>query len=321
MNGDDFWQKLPKPFFMLAPMYDVTDAAFRRVIAKYSSPDVVFTEFVNVDGLCHRDAREKLLPILWKDKSEGRVVAQIWGSDLKNYEKVARDCVDMGFAGVDINMGCPDKSVQKQGAGAKLITMPEKAIKIIEAVNRGTNGKIPVSVKTRIGYSKENIEEWIGLLLKQDISALTVHLRTKAQMSKVPANWQYMKKIVNLAKNSDIKIIGNGDVKSISEAKEKIEQTGCDGVMLGRAVFGNPWLFRQKEYVPTTREKLEVMLEHTKLFCNLFSDIKNFAIMKKHYKAYVNGFSNASSLRQKLMECSSAQEVEEVTQEFIRNNL
>ncbi len=316
----NFWQKLPKPFFVLAPMYDVTDAAFRKIIAKYSSPDVIFTEFVNVDGLCHEIGREKLLPHLWKDASEGHVVAQIWGKDLKNYEEIARQCVEMGFSGVDINMGCPEKSAEKQDACAKLMIMPEKAVDVIEAVKSGVGGKIPVSVKTRIGYSSENINNWIGLLLEQNIDALTVHLRTRAQMSKVPANWDYMKKIVFMAKNLDTKIIGNGDVKDVNDAREKVKQTGVDGIMFGRAVFGNPWLFRHDNYAPSVKEKLEVMIEHTQVFEEMFKGVKNFAIMKKHYKAYANGFPNATSLREKLMSCNNYEEVKKVTYDFLNKN-
>lgn len=317
---NNFWNKLPNHFFVLAPMYNVTDAAFRKIIAKYSSPDVIFTEFVNVDGLCHKIGKDKLMPHLWKDDSEENVVVQIWGKELKNYEEVARMCVELGFSGVDINMGCPEKSAEKQNACAKLITMPEKAIDVIHAVNSGTGGKIPVSVKTRIGYSEENINNWIGLLLRQDIEALTVHLRTRAQLSKVPANWDYMDKIVEMAKGSCIKIVGNGDVKNMEDAKEKAKNTGCDGIMMGRAVFGNPWLFRQDDYEPNVVEKLRVMVEHTKVFQELFDGTKNFAIMKKHYKAYANGFPGATVLRNELMSSNSYEEVSEVTSNFIKEN-
>ncbi len=319
-HKNNFWNDLPNPFFVLAPMYDVTDAAFRKIIAKYSSPDAIFTEFVNVDGLCHKVGRDKLMPHLWKDDLEGNVVAQIWGNEVKNYEEVAKMCVELGFAGVDINMGCPEKSAEKQNACAKLITMPEKAIDVIHAVNSGTGNKIPVSVKTRIGYSEENIDNWIGLLLQQDIEALTVHLRTRAQISKVPANWNYMTKIVNMAKGSGIKIIGNGDIQNTKDAKEKVKSYGCDGIMMGKAVFGNPWLFRHDNYKPDTVEKLKVMVEHTKVFQELFDGIKNFAIMKKHYKAYANGFPNATILRNKLMSSKSYEEVREITFNFIKEN-
>jgi len=177
---------------------------------------------------------------------------------------------------------------------------------------------LPVSVKTRIGYSEENIDDWIGLLLKQNISALTVHLRTRAQLSKVPADWSYMNKIVKMAKGSNIKIIGNGDVKDMQDAKEKIKETACDGIMFGRAVFGNPWLFRKDNYVPDVLEKLKVMVEHTKVFEDMFKGIKNFAIMKKHYKAYANGFPNAAVLRNELMSSNSYEEVKHITSEFIK---
>jgi len=298
-------------------MYDVTDAAFRRIIAKESAPDVLFTEFVNVDGLCHPVGRDKMMPHLYRDDSEGPVVAQIWGKEPKNYEKAAALCVQLGFAGVDINMGCPEKSAEKQDACARLITMPERATEIIMATKSGAGDAIPVSVKTRIGYHREQIDTWIGFLLQQDIAALSVHLRTRDEMSKVPARWEWMRRIVAMAEGTGITIIGNGDVKNLDEARRRAEETGCDGVMLGRAVFGNPWLFREDGFVPDVATKLRVMVEHTELFEELFAGVKNFAIMKKHYKAYASGFAGAAGLREKLMAAHSAQEVRTIVDKFL----
>jgi tRNA-dihydrouridine synthase len=199
----------------------------------------------------------------------------------------------------------------------------QKAGKVIQAIKDGIkdSGKknISVSVKTRIGYNKNQIEEWIPFLLSCDIDALTVHARTRKEMSKVPARWEHIKRVVEIRNNMRVKtkIIGNGDVRSIKEGKKLSKETGCDGVMIGRAIFGNPWFFSEK--IPTIREKLKVMVLHTKLFDKLLGKHKNFAVMKKHFKAYVNGFEGAKELRVKLMETKNANEVEFLVNDFLKN--
>lgn len=310
----NFWHKLKKPIFCLAPMADVTDCAFRRIIAKYGKPDIFWTEFVSADGLAHREAQKKLLIDLKFSKGEHPIVAQLFGSNVENMEKAAKLCKKLSFDGIDINMGCPDKSIERQGAGAAMMKNPEKAKEIIQAAK--TTG-LPVSVKTRIGYNKNEIETWIRELLKEDLACLTVHLRTRKEMSLVPAHWELMKTIVEIRDEmkKDTLILGNGDVMDIREAKSKCKKYGCDGIMLGRAIFGNPWLFKGKE--PSLKEKLKVMVEHTRLFEKLLGKAKSFNIMKKHYKAYVNGFEGAKELRMKLMEGKDAKEVEDITDGFL----
>ncbi|HEU0085967.1 MAG TPA: tRNA-dihydrouridine synthase [Candidatus Paceibacterota bacterium] len=320
----NFWEKLNKPFFVLAPMADVTDIAFRQVIGKYGKPDVFWTEFVSADGLAHPKAREKLLIDLRYEKNEHPIVAQIFGSNPDNIRYAASLCTELGFDGVDINMGCPDRSVEKQGAGACMIKNPEIAKAVIEAAREGvkSSGKdIPVSVKTRIGYNKNEINTWIRFLLELDLPVLTVHLRTRKEMSLVPAHWELMKDIVALRDELGKKtlIIGNGDAVDIKDAKKKVKESGCDGVMLGRAIFGNPWLFSGKE-PKNTKEKLKVMIEHTKLFEQKLGEHKNFAIMKKHYKAYVNGFDGAKELRMRLMESETVEEIEQKVADFLKNH-
>lgn len=315
----NFWEKLPKPFFVLAPMADVTDAVFRRIICKYGKPDVFWTEFVSADGLAS-PGRDALKIDLWYTEEERPIVAQLFSAHIDEMREGARLCAELGFDGIDINMGCPDRSIEKQGAGAAMIKNPESARNIIQAVKDGIKdaGKdIPVSVKTRVGYNKVQIDEWIPFLLAQDIAVLTIHARTRKEMSDVPARWEHVKQVVEIrdAMGVKTKIIGNGDVRNIAEAKLRVEETGCDGVMLGRAIFGNPWLFA--EGVPTVEEKLRVMIEHTKLFEKLLGKYKNFAIMKKHYKAYVNGFDGAKELRVKLMEAENASEIEALIKEFL----
>ncbi len=331
----NFWLQLKKPFFVLAPMADVTDCAFRQIIAKYGKPDVFWTEFVAADGLAHPKAREKLLIDLRYTGDEHPIVAQIFGSNPDNIREAARLCRELGFDGVDINMGCPDRSIEKQGAGACMIKNPEQAKMVIRAAIEGA-GDIPVSVKTRIGYNKNEIETWLPVILAEDIAALTVHLRTRKEMSKVAAHWDLMSGIVELRNkiNPNIVLIGNGDAVDLEDAKKKVEESGCDGVMLGRAIFGNPFLFSKTKsnffstpLAPTDLSlekiqfRLQIMVEHTKLFEELLvsppAGGKNFAIMKKHYKAYVHGWDGAKELRTKLMDAKDATEVENIVNDFL----
>ncbi len=316
-----FWTQLDRPFFALAPMYDVTDAAFRRMIAKYSRPDVIFTEFVSVDGLAHPDGREKLMHHLWFDESEHPIVAQVFGIEPKNFAQAAVLCRELGFDGIDINMGCPEKNIIKQGAGAALICEPGRAKDIIDATLSGA-GDLPVSVKTRIGFKKEEIDTWLPHIFSHDLSAVTVHLRTQREMSKVAAHWDLMSRIVTMRNSLQPQtvLLGNGDIHTIMEGKDRVQETGCDGVMVGRGVFGNPWFFSDPYPVISVEKKLQTMVEHTKLFIELFTGVKNFAIMKKHYKAYANGFPFAGDLRAKLMEAQDVQEVEQIVHTFLQKH-
>ncbi len=322
----NFWQKLKKPIFVLAPMANVTDAAFRLLIAKYGKPDVTWTEFVSCDGLMSR-GRERLMIDLKYDKSERPIVAQIFGNNPENFYKTAQLLKELEFDGIDINMGCPDRNVEKQGAGAKLMQNPSLAQEIILATKEGA-GDLPVSVKTRIGYSKNTLPEWLPILLQTNPAAITVHCRTRKEMSLVPARWEHIKEAVQIrdafqSGTDKTLILGNGDVKNLTEAYQKVEETGCDGVMIGRGVFGNPWVFNREmiaKEIPVN-QKLQVMIEHTYLFEKLLVEHKDFNIMKKHYKAYVNGFDNAKELRIQLMENAvDAAAVENITKEFVAKN-
>jgi len=360
-NNENFWQSLAKPFFCLAPMSDVTDVAFRHMLAKYSkrptpnplpksarmnrsdgegnseSPslgggfrrgnsNVVFwTEFVAADGLCHKLARKKLTHILKFSERERPIVAQVFGANPENMKMACQYIASLGFDGIDINMGCPDKSVVAQGAGSALIRTPDLARKIIQSAHEGivsAGQHIPVSVKTRIGFNKEEIDSWIPELLKEDISALTVHLRTKKEESLVPAHWEMMERIIKLRDqiSPETLIIGNGDIKDLTEAREKAEKYDCDGIMIGRGVFGNPWFFSEQKpglgysqspaFVPTLKEKVEALVEHIKLFDEklMKTGDKNYDVMKKHFKAYINGFNGAQEVRNKLMETETPAE-------------
>ena len=180
----NFWEKLNKPIFVLAPMADVTDAAFRRIIAKYGKPDVFWTEFVSADGLtlAPEEGRKKLLRDLEYSESERPIVAQFFTSNPENMKKAAELAVELGFDGIDINMGCPDKSVEKQKAGAALIKNPKLAREIIRAAKAGA-GSLPVSVKTRLGYNKDELETWLPELLAEEPAVVTIHARTRKEMS------------------------------------------------------------------------------------------------------------------------------------------
>ena len=321
-----FWKTLPRPFFALAPLADVTDPAFRRIIAKYSKPEgpaVMYTEFVSADGLmlAPEEGRKKLLADLAYSESERPIVAQFFTSKPVIMEKAAALAVELGFDGVDINMGCPDKSIEKQSAGAALIKNPKLAQELIAAAKQGA-GKLPVSVKTRHGYNKDELETWIPSLLKTGLASLTIHARTRKEMSLVPARWDRVKRSVELRDElaPETLIIGNGDALDIEDARQKTIETGADGAMLGRAIFGRPWLFsNSREYensdAEALKKRLDIMVEHTKLYTELLPH-KSFAVMKKHYKAYVKDFDGASELRVRLMEAPDAKEIEQITSDF-----
>lgn len=327
-----FWEELkkknPAGIMVLAPMADVTDPAFRRIIAKYGKPDVIWTEFVSADGL-FLGGFEHLVKDLAYSEEERPIVAQFFTSKPEMMQKAAELAVDMGFDGIDINMGCPDKSVEKQGAGSSLIKNPDLAQKVILSAMEGArkDGKnIPVSVKTRIGYNKNELETWLPKILETNPAVITIHARTRKEMSLVPARWEHVKRAVEIrdsfvdsnGNKSQTLIFGNGDVVDILDAERKVQETGCDGVMLGRAIFGNPWCFSRtvKRDDVSIPDRLSVMVEHTKLFEELLPH-KSFAIMKKHYKAYVNGWDGAKELRLKLMETKTAGEVEEIVEEYL----
>lgn len=302
-----FWNELPKPFFVMAPMEDVTDAAFRRMFALHGRPHVTYTEFTSADGLvlAPEPGKTKLLKKLLFSDIERPIVAQLFSATPDRMEAAARLVQELGFDGVDINMGCPDRAVEKQGSGAALIKSPEIAVELMRAVRRGAPN-LPLSVKTRIGYNCDELERWVPQLLAEEPAALTLHLRTRKEMSDVPAHWDRMRAAVALrdATGSKTLIVGNGDVKDIADARAKADESGCDGVMLGRAIFGNPWLF--SEHIATPEERINGLIEHLTLFNDLLGSTTHYAVMKKHFKAYIHGWDNAKDLRARLMETDDA---------------
>jgi tRNA-dihydrouridine synthase len=328
-------------------MANVTDSVFRKLIAKYGKPDVMWTEFVSADGLIS-PGRKNLLYDLVYSNSERPIVAQLFTGHPEAMFKAAQLVKKLKFDGLDINMGCPDRAVEKQGGGAAHMKNPIEAIKVIEAAKNGAPG-IPVTVKTRIGYNKLDWD-WIKLLLAQKMPALTIHLRTRKEMSDVPAHWELMPEIIKLRNEISPKtlIIGNGDIDSVEAAQEIVKKNGCDGIMIGRGIFGKPWLFNEvsklwglgshsvyprknvEKFDDSTRvvkmnshtreptERLKILIEHAKLFEKTFKGIKNFAVMKKHFKAYVNGWDGAKELRAKLMETNNSREVAKIVNEYLK---
>jgi nifR3 family TIM-barrel protein len=319
MKNKNFWKQLKKPIFCLAPMANVTDVAFRAMFAKYGGPDVFWTEFVSVDGL-FGGGYDALIHDLEFSEKERPIVAQFFSPRPELMKKAAELAVQLGFDGIDINMGCPDKNVCKQGSGAALIKTPELAREIIRATKDGA-GDLPVSVKTRIGYNKIEIESWLPELLAEDPAVVILHARTKKQMSKVDADWSYVKRGVEIRNelNSDCLIVGNGDVSSLDDGEKRAKETGADGIMVGRGIFGNPWFFNREVKVEnlSIEDRLKVMLEHTLLFEQKLGGVKNFAIMRKHYKAYIKGFPQAKKLITQLMEAQDYSEVKGIVEAYI----
>ena len=364
-----FWNNLKKPFFVMAPMADVTDVAFRALVAKRGAPDVFWTEFVSADGLYHtrevakmKDEENPLMRDLVIGEGQRPIIAQIFSNKSEMIAYATKLVAELGFDGVDINMGCPDRSIEKQGSGAAMMKTPEVARAVIRAAKEAAEGltksqhgfgnsglrksehSFPVSVKTRVGYNKESLDEWLPVILEEAPAAITLHLRTRKEMSLVPANWELMKRAVELRDkiSPETRIIGNGDVTSVEQGRQLALETGCDGIMIGRGMFGNPWVFegirdsgltksRHAEVVglesttsiamlglrksPHSEHSLEEKLAALVELAHNFEKItpaKNFAILKKHIKAFVTGFAGAAELRARLMEAESAAELEKI---------
>ena len=307
-----FWHTLPKPFFVLAPLAGVTDPAFRRLIAKYGKPHAMWTEFTSADGLC-APGRHRLLRGLAYAESERPIVAQLFGANPDTMERAAALAAELEFDGIDINMGCPDRNVEKRGAGAALCKRPALAQAMIRAARRGAGG-VPVSAKIRLGYDHNELATWLPALLEAEPVAVTIHARTRQEMSLVPAHWDAIAQAVDLRDRlgAPAYIVGNGDVVDVADARRKTHTTGADGVMLGRAIFGNPWLFDERRALAgiPPADKLRVLLEHTHLFDAMLGDVKSLDTMKKHYKSYLKGFDGAKALFLQLMEARDVNGVE-----------
>ncbi len=307
------YTQLPRPFFVLAPMEDVTDVVFRTIVAECAPPDLFFTEFANVDGL-QSPGRESVAKRLKKGDKDTPLVAQIWGKQPENYFKTAKELVEMGFAGIDINMGCPDKSVVKNNCCVAL-AKPENrslAAEIIQATKEGA-GSLPVSVKTRLGFSEVDFS-WPEFLLAHDLAALTMHGRTRSQMSKVPADWAaigWVRQIRDAVAPKTL-IIGNGDVMSRQEGEALAKRYKLDGIMIGRGVFNDPFVFSEKSPWESLQkeQRINIFKRHIELFAQTWagSDRKVYTL-NKFCKIYINNFDGAKEQREQLMSARSTDEL------------
>ena len=317
----NFWQEYKKPVFSLAPMEDVTDTVFREIVMGMAAPDklnVVFTEFTSVEGMNHPVGRNRVSERLIVNDSEKellkkqnvKLVAQIWGRNPEIYRNIAKYITEnYQFDGIDINMGCPVKKVVKQGACSALIGEPSLAKEIISATKEGTN--LPVSIKTRTGIKKHQTEEWISQLIETKPAAIILHGRTQRMQSEGNADWNEIAKAVSLKNQLDpsIPLHGNGDVFSYADGLKKIEETGVNGVMIGRGIFQNPWFFNPEKTDLSKEERIEKLLQHTRLFEQTWGGKKNFNILKRFYKIYLNSFDGAAKMRADLMEVKNFEEV------------
>ncbi len=316
----NIWQQLSqakRPFFVLAPLDDVTDTVFRQVVLKAGRPDLMMTEFISADAYA-RGGVEIVESKLRFAPDEQPVIAQIWGKEPAHYESLAREVAKRGFVGIDINMGCPEKNIVRQGCCSGLIRTPEKAAEIIAATKQGA-GQLPVSVKTRLGFDRVITEEWLGFLIEQNLSALTIHGRTAKEMSKVPARWDEIAKAVVLRDRlaSQTVIIGNGDVESRAHGHQLAKASRVDGVMVGRGIFQDIFIFADERQQYDLCNRLELLLYHLDLHERTWADTKRFIPLRKFFKIYVNGFDGAAKLRAQLMEATEY----EATRKLIKSQI
>lgn len=305
------WNDLPKPIVALAPMEDVTDVAFRQIVEEVAPADLYFTEFMNVDAWDTK-GWPNVSRRLKKRDEETKLIAQIWGSDLDKFTAVAEELVKRGFAGIDINMGCPVKKVVARNQGGGIIRVPDKASQIIKAVQAGA-GDLPVSVKTRIGVDEIITEAWISHLLQHDLAAITVHARTVKEQSAVPAHWDQVALAVKLRDKlaPNTLILGNGDVENRQHAEQLCQESGADGVMIGRGIFHNIAAFAQAPTQLTPEASLNVAKRHFKLY-DEYKPSTPFGAFKKFFKVYVHGFDGAAELRTELNQTQSKDAIKEV---------
>ena len=314
---DNFWRDLPRPFFILAPMEDVTDVVFRHVVSEAGRPDVFFTEFTNSESYCHPDGKQSVRGRLTFTEDEQPIVAHIWGDKPEYFRQMSIGMAEEGFKGIDLNMGCPVPNVAGKGKGCGLIRRPEVAAELIQAAKAGG---LPVSVKTRLGYT--NVDEWRDWLthvLEQDIVNLSIHLRTKKEMSKVDAHWELIPEIKKLRDEiaPDTLLTINGDIPDRQTGLELAEKYGVDGVMIGRGIFQNPFAFEMEQKDHSSQELLELLRLHLDLF-DKYSAVepRAFKPLRRFFKIYVRGIRGAGELRNQLMSTESTDEVRALLDKF-----
>ena len=306
----NIWEQLPTPFTVLAPMEGVTDVVFRQIIAHAGRPDLFFTEFTNVSSYASDKGRANALERLQVAPTDPPIIAQIWGKNPKHFAECAAALQSLGFAGVDLNFGCPDKHVNKAGGGAAMIRTPDLAVECYRNATNSTT--LPVSIKTRLGWSDpEEFQTWLATLLQEQPAALTVHLRTKKEMSKVPAHYELVPEIINLRNqiSPTTKLVINGDIKDKAQALAlHAKFPEVDGFMIGRGVFQNPYCFT--DHHPSREELMELLKLHLSLFEEY--EMHSYEPLKHFFKIYINNFPGASDLRAKLMETHSASEARDI---------
>jgi tRNA-dihydrouridine synthase len=307
---DSFWNELPRPFFILAPMEAVTDVVFRHVVARAARPDIFFTEFVNAASYCSEKGEHSTRGRLAFTDDEHPMVAQIWGNKPEQFAQMARGLAEKGYKGIDINMGCPVTNVASKGSGSGLIRDPELAAQLIAAAKEGG---LPVSVKTRLGYTRtDEYIDWLTHILKQDVVNLTIHLRTRKEMSKVPAHFELIGEIKKLRDEiaPQTLLTINGDIRDRQHGLELVEQYGVDGVMIGRGIFANPFAFETEKRDHNREELLDLLRfqldEHDKYSVELGP--RKFDPLKRFFKIYVREFEGAGELRDKLMHTKTTDE-------------
>lgn len=310
----NIWENLPKPFLILAPMEGVTDVIFRQVIAKAGRPDLFFTEFTNVSSYASEKGRHNALERLETAPTDSPIIAQIWGKNPEHFAETTSALESLGFSGVDLNFGCPDKHVNKAGGGAAMIKTPNLAVECFKNAKKST--KLPVSIKTRLGWSQpEEYKEWLPVLLAEHPAALTVHLRTKKEMSKVPAHYELIPEIIKLRNeiSPETKLIINGDIKNHAHTIELHKKyPEIDGFMIGRGVFTNPYCFTNHH--PTRNELTELLKLHLDLY--EIHPRSSYEPLKHFFKIYINNFPGASDIRVKLMETHSVPEAREIIKDL-----
>ncbi|MGX9977225.1 tRNA dihydrouridine synthase [Staphylococcus gallinarum] len=314
---ENFWRELPRPFFILAPMEDVTDIVFRHVVSVAARPDVFFTEFTNTESFCHPEGVHSVRGRLTFSEDEQPMVAHIWGDKPEHFREMSIGMAEMGFKGIDLNMGCPVANVASKGKGSGLILRPETAAEIIQAAKAGG---LPVSVKTRLGYYDiEEWRDWLKHVFEQDIANLSIHLRTRKEMSKVDAHWELITEIKKLrdeiAPNTLLTI--NGDIPDRKTGLELAEKYGIDGVMIGRGIFHNPYAFEKEPREHTSKELLGLLRLHLALFNKYSKDEpRQYKPLRRFFKIYVRGMRGASELRHQLMQTQTTDEAIALLDEF-----
>ena len=318
---ENFWQDLPRPFFVLAPMEDVTDVVFRHVVSAAGKPDVFFTEFTNAVSYCHPEGRDSVRGRLTFTEDEQPMVAHIWGDEPEHFRQMSIGMAEQGFKGIDINMGCPVPNVAGKGKGSGLIRRADVAADLIQAAKAGG---LPVSVKTRLGYT--NIDEWRDWLthvFEQDIANLSIHLRTRKEMSKGNAHWEMISEIKKLRDEiaPQTLLTINGDIPDRETGLKLVEEYGVDGIMIGRGIFHNPYAFEKEPKEHSSRELLDLFRLHLDLFDQYTVDEpRSFRPLRRFFKIYVRGIRGASDLRVQLMETETTNEARVLLDEFEEKN-